>query len=77
MAQTLTLNDKTYNIDELSDDAKRLANNIVFTDNKLSQLQSEAAVIQTARSTYTKALTAILEKPADTEEQGESEKSED
>ena len=75
MAKTLTLNDKSYNIEDLSDDAKRLATNILFAENKLSQLQSEAAVIQTARNAYTQALTAILEKPAESEEQSDSEKS--
>jgi len=64
MAQTLTLNDKIYNIDDLSDEANRLANNIIFAEAKLTQLNNEAALVQTARSTYTKALTAILE-PAD------------
>ena len=64
MAQTLTLNDKIYNIDDLSDEANRLANNIIFAEAKLTQLNNEAALVQTARSTYTKALRAILE-PAD------------
>ena len=68
MAQNLTLNDKTYNIDELSDEAKRLANNILFADSKLTQLQNEAALVKTARNTYTKALTTILENPVEQEE---------
>ena len=67
MAQTLTLNDKTYNIEDLSDDAKRLANNIVFAESKLTHLQNEAGLVQTARNTYTQALTAILENPVEAE----------
>ena len=64
MAKTLTLNGKEYDIDSLSDEAKRLANNIIFCDGKLNQLQSEGAVIQTARNTYIQALTNKLENPA-------------
>ncbi|MBL4820834.1 MAG: hypothetical protein JKY98_07575 [Gammaproteobacteria bacterium] len=67
MADNLTLNDKTYKFDELSDEAKALVNNIRFAENKLAQLKSEAALVQTARNTYTQALTAILEKPTEAE----------
>jgi len=63
MAKTLTLNEKEYDIDSLSDDAKRLANNILFCDSKLSQLQNEAAVLQTGRNAYIQALTNMLENP--------------
>ena len=31
MAQTLTVNDKTYDIDDLSDEAKGLVNNIRYS----------------------------------------------
>ena len=65
MAGTLTLNGKEYNIDELSDEAKRLANNVAFADTKLNQLQNEAAVIQTGRAAYVQALTKLLEEPAE------------
>jgi hypothetical protein len=65
MARTLTLNGKEYNIDELSDEAKQLANNVVFADAKLNQLQNEAAVIQTGRSAYVQALTKLLEEPTE------------
>lgn len=63
MAKTLTLNGKDYSIDSLSDEAKRLANNILFCDSKLNQLQNEAAVIQTARNAYIQILTNKLENP--------------
>ena len=62
MAQTLTLNGKEYNIDDLSDEAKNIANNIVFADAKLNQLRNEAALIQTARNAYVQALTNEIEK---------------
>jgi len=71
MAQALTVNDKAYDIDDLSDEAKGLVNNIRYAEAKLVELQRESAVIQTARNAYTQALTAIVEKPEEEAEKAE------
>ena len=63
MARTLTLNGKEYDIDEMNDEAKNLANNIIFAENKLNMLKNEAAVLQTGRNAYVQALTNLLENP--------------
>jgi hypothetical protein len=72
MARTLTLNGKEYNIDELSDDAKKIANNIVFAESKLNQLQNEAAIVQTARNAYIQVLSNMLENPKQAPEKADS-----
>jgi cell division protein ZapA (FtsZ GTPase activity inhibitor) len=59
---TLTINDKTYNLDDLGDEAKNLLNNIRYAETKLRDIQSESAVIQTARNSYVQALNAAVEK---------------
>ncbi len=66
MATTVTLNDKEYNIDELSEEARRLANNIVFADAKIKQLRNEAAVIQAGRVACAQALSGMLEEAGET-----------
>ncbi len=76
MAQTLTINDKSYDIEELSDEAKNLLANVRFADAKLKDLQREVAVVQTARNAYLQALALSAEKSgeateADADEGGE------
>ena len=46
---TLTINDKTYDIDKLSEDAKAQIINLQFVDAELARLNATAAVFQTAR----------------------------
>jgi len=62
MAQTLTINDKTYDIEELSDEAKNLLANVRYADAKLTDLKREIAVVQTARNAYLQALSVSAEK---------------
>ena len=58
---TLTVEGKEYDIETLSDQAKALTNSITVVDNKVAQLQSELAIMQTARNAYVQQLVASLE----------------
>jgi len=46
----------------LSKEAKAQLDSIVMCDRKLTELQSEAAIIQTARNAYSAALNELLPK---------------
>lgn len=49
---TFTINDKEYNLDSLSDEAKAQIASIQFVDAELARLQAKAAALQTARIAY-------------------------
>jgi len=49
---TITIDGKKYDMDTLSDEAKAQIQSIQFVDSKVTQLQSELAVYQTARNAY-------------------------
>ena len=53
---TLTINDKTYDIDKLSDEAKAQIINLQFVEAELARLSATTAVFQTARIGYLSAL---------------------
>ena len=53
---TLTINDKSYDIDKLSGEAKAQIINLQFVDAELVRLSASAAVFQTARTGYLSAL---------------------
>ncbi len=57
---TITIDNKQYELDSLSDDAKSQPASIQFVDSELARLQANAAVLQTARLAYSKALQAAL-----------------
>ena len=61
---TITIDGKDYDLDDLSKDAKAQIDSIVLCDRKLAELQSEAAIIQTARNAYVGALQELLPKDA-------------
>ena len=54
--KTIEIDGQTYQLDELSDEAKAQMINIQFVDNQIQQLQNELAVADTARIGYTNAL---------------------
>jgi len=54
--KTWTINDKEYDLDALSDDAKSQIVNIQVVDSEISKLQQQLAIMQTARNAYAKAL---------------------
>ena len=60
--KTITIDGKEYELDDLSKDAKAQVDSIVMCDRKLAELQSEAAIVQTARNAYVAALQELLPK---------------
>jgi hypothetical protein len=59
---TITIDGKDFELDDLSKEAKAQIDSIVLCDRKLAELQSEAAIVQTARNAYVAALQEILPK---------------
>ncbi|PSF04739.1 hypothetical protein C7H09_18565 [Marinobacter fuscus] len=57
----MTINDKTYPLDALSDNAKAQINNLRATDRLIEELELELAVARTARSSYAEALQGELD----------------
>ena len=60
----INIDGKEYDLDKLPEEAKAQLNSIQFVDNELARLQAQAAVLQTARQAYAKALGDTLPKPA-------------
>lgn len=56
----ITINNHTYDLDTLSADARAQLTSLQFVDAELIRLQAQAAVLQTARAAYAKALQAAL-----------------
>lgn len=59
----ITIDDKNYEFDSLSEEAKAQINMLLATDQKLAELQRDLAIAQTARAAYARALTEALPKP--------------
>lgn len=57
---TITIDNKNYDLDSLSKDAKAQLASLQFVDAELARLQAQAAALQTARMAYAKALQAAL-----------------
>ena len=53
---TITIDNKHYDLDSLSNEAKTQLASLQFVDAELARLQAHAAVLQTARLVYAKAL---------------------
>ena len=62
---TITINNKTYDPDTLSDKARAQLTSIQFVDQELARLQAKSAAMQTARIAYARALGELL--PKDTQ----------
>jgi hypothetical protein len=58
--QKIKIDDKEYDFDKLSDEAKAQLASIQFCDQELQRLQAQAAAYQTARIAYAKALNEAL-----------------
>ena len=56
----IKIDDKDYELDTLSDDAKAQLTSIQFVDAELQRVNAQAAVLQTARMAYAKALNDAL-----------------
>ena len=57
---TVTIDDKEYDLDKLSDEAKNQLVSLQFVDQELQRLNAQAAVLQTARLAYANALNEAL-----------------
>lgn len=57
---TIKIDEKEYDTDTLSDEAKVQLQNVQFVDQELARLNAQAAVMQTARIAYAKALNDAL-----------------
>ena len=53
---TITIDNKEYELESLSDNAKAQLASLQFVDGELARLQAKASVLQTARGAYSKAL---------------------
>ncbi|EQB34363.1 hypothetical protein M947_11385 [Sulfurimonas hongkongensis] len=62
MAETITIDGKTYNTDKLSDEAKDQLSSLQITDKEIASLKTQTAIAQTARNAYAKALADALPK---------------
>ena len=58
----VTIDNKEYELEDSSKDAKAQLDSIVLCDRKLAELQSVAAIIQIARNAYVSALQELLPK---------------
>ncbi|MEI6543913.1 MAG: hypothetical protein WCL60_10340 [Methylococcales bacterium] len=62
----ITIDNKEYETDQLSDETKSQLNSLHFVDQELARLQAQTAVLQTARIAYANVLKTTL--PDATEE---------
>ena len=53
---SVTIDDKEYNLDDLSEGARSQLASLRVTDQRIAQLQTELAIVQTARIAYANAL---------------------
>ena len=56
----IKIDEKDYELDTLSDEAKAQLTSIQFVDAELQRVNAQAAVLQTARMAYAKALNDAL-----------------
>jgi hypothetical protein len=59
----ITIDNHSYDLDTLSDEAKAQLGSLQFVDAELQRLTAQTAVLQTARMAYSKALQAALPSP--------------
>lgn len=57
---TVTIDNKVYDLANLSDECKAQLNSIQFVELELVRLQDKVAVLQTAKNTYLQALKSAL-----------------
>ncbi|CUB02787.1 DUF6447 family protein [Marinomonas fungiae] len=57
---TLTVEGKQFDMDDLSEQARLMANSVAFCDSKINQLEAELAMVKMARSGYIQQLVAEL-----------------
>ena len=62
----ITIDNKEYDTDHLSDEAKTQLANVQLTDQEIQHLQVRLGIAQTARNAYAQALNAALPLAGDT-----------
>ena len=60
--KTITIDDKEYFLEDLSDAARAQLVSLQITDQEISRLQRQEKIAQTARNAYAQALSAELPK---------------
>lgn len=68
----IKIDNRDYDTDTLSDDARAQLLSMQFCDQELQRLQAQAAVLQTARLSYSKALQAALPTPLEQAQMSET-----
>ena len=63
----ITIDEKDYDVDDLSEEAKAQVISLNFVDAELNQLQLKVAAMQTARNAYANALKSLLGEDEDSE----------
>jgi hypothetical protein len=63
-SKTITIDDKEYVFDDLSEDAKAQLVSLQVTDREIIRLERQQKIAQTARNAYAQALSAALPKDA-------------
>ena len=59
---SITIDDKEYVLEDMSDSSRAQLASLQLTDQRISQLQADLAIAQTARNAYAQALKAELDK---------------
>jgi len=57
---TVTIDGKEYELEDLSDNARSQVKSLHLVDQKIAQLQTDIAIVETARNAYAAALRAEL-----------------
>ena len=60
-ANTITIDDKDYNLDDLSDECKAEIQSLQFCEGEIARLNAQLAVVGTAKIGYQRALAKLLE----------------
>lgn len=63
---TITVDNKTYELDLLNEEAKQQLSNLHSADQEIQRLQVQLAIVQTARNAYANALNMALPNQSDT-----------
>ena len=58
---TITIDDKDYNLDDLSDECKTEIQSLQFCESEIARLNAKLAVAGTAKIAYQRALAKLLE----------------
>jgi len=69
---TFQFDGKTYDTDEISEDAKRTIASLGFIEERIQQKRNELAIADTARIAYTRALKRQMARAVEADEESEA-----